>query len=67
MIKAYLKSILEISKRGDAREESYYSTLEKLLTNCADYLGKTKSILQVYLKKLRQGILILEYGMEDNT
>lgn len=55
MIKAYLKSILEISKRGDAREESYYSTLEKLLTNCADYLGKTKINITSLPKKTEAG------------
>ncbi|MCK4646973.1 MAG: N-6 DNA methylase [Candidatus Aminicenantes bacterium] len=55
MIKAYLKSILEISKRGDAREESYYSTLEKLLTNCADYLGKTKIHITSLPKKTEAG------------
>ena len=55
MIKAYLKKILEISKRGDAREESYYSTLEKLLTNCADHLGKTKIHITSLPKKTEAG------------
>ncbi|MDH4226669.1 MAG: N-6 DNA methylase [Deltaproteobacteria bacterium] len=31
MLKEYLKGIYEIQQRGDAREESYYSTLEELL------------------------------------
>lgn len=31
MVNSYLKNILQISQRGDAREESYYGTLEKLL------------------------------------
>jgi hypothetical protein len=32
MLKPYLKRIYEIANRGDAREESYYSILEGLLT-----------------------------------
>lgn len=33
MLQEYLKDIFNTHKRGDAREESYYSTLEKLITN----------------------------------
>jgi len=40
MLKEYLKKITEISNRGDAREESYYSTLEDLLKRYADSVGK---------------------------
>jgi len=29
MLKPYLKKIHEISERGDAREENYYSVMEK--------------------------------------
>jgi hypothetical protein len=35
MLKTYLKNILEISKRGDAREETYYATLQSLLNEFA--------------------------------
>lgn len=31
MLKAYLKRLFEVAKTGDAREESYYSSLEELL------------------------------------
>ncbi len=31
MLEAYLKRIYEVAKTGDAREESYYSSLEELL------------------------------------
>jgi hypothetical protein len=36
MLKSYLKRIFEVAKRGDAREESYYSCLEELLRNYSD-------------------------------
>ena len=35
MLKSYLKKIFEIPDQGDAREESYYSTLETLLKEAA--------------------------------
>jgi hypothetical protein len=31
MLKAYLNKIFEVALLGDAREESFYSTLESLL------------------------------------
>ncbi len=31
MLKEYLQGVFEVGKQGDAREESYYSTLEALL------------------------------------
>ena len=36
MFEAYLKGIFEKFKHGDAREESYYSVLERLLNDYAD-------------------------------
>jgi hypothetical protein len=35
MLKKYIKSIFEIENRGDAREESYYSSLEALIKELA--------------------------------
>ena len=35
MMNSYLKNILQITQQGDAREESYYGTLEKLLDQFA--------------------------------
>ncbi len=35
MFEAYLKGIFEKFKHGDAREESYYSVLERLLNDYA--------------------------------
>ena len=35
MLKSYLKKVSEVSNRGDAREESYYSALEGLLKEYA--------------------------------
>lgn len=35
MLKAYFKSLADVAARGDAREESFYSTLERLLHDFA--------------------------------
>ena len=40
MLKSYLKKICEIIQRGDAREETYYSTLEKLLQEYSESINK---------------------------
>jgi hypothetical protein len=42
MLKSYLKKIFEITNQGDAREESYYSTLELLLKEAAQSFNKRK-------------------------
>jgi hypothetical protein len=44
MLKAYLKRITEITQKGDAREESYYSALETLLQAYADTYQKSKNV-----------------------
>ena len=41
MLKTYLKNIAEIAGMGDAREESYYSALAKLLNEYAARAGKS--------------------------
>jgi len=40
MLKSYLEKIYEIIQRGDAREETYYSTLEKLLQEYSESSNK---------------------------
>ena len=40
MLKSYLKKIHRVAGQGDAREESYYSTLELLLQDVAQSLSK---------------------------
>lgn len=40
MLKSYLRKIYEIIQRGDAREETYYSTLEKLLQEYSELINK---------------------------
>ena len=42
MLKSYLKKIFKIANQGDAREESYYSTLEAFLKEAAKSFGKQK-------------------------
>jgi len=43
MLKSYLKNISKIANQGDAREESYYSTLEELFEKIAQSFGKGKT------------------------
>jgi len=43
MLKSYLKKIFKIANQGDAREESYYSTLEAFLKEAAKSFGKQKN------------------------
>lgn len=40
MLKSYLKGIYEVSSRGDAGEESFYSVLEGFLQNYAESIDK---------------------------
>jgi len=40
MLKSYLKQIFEITDQGDAREESYYATLERLFNDFTESSGK---------------------------
>ena len=42
MLKSYLKKISKIANQGDAREESYYATLEELFKKTAQSFGKGK-------------------------
>ena len=42
MLKSYLKKIFKTANQGDAREESYYATLEELFKKTAQSFGKGK-------------------------
>ncbi len=55
MLKTYLKKISDIANRGDAREESYYSTLESLLKSYADSTRKEKTAITTLPKKTEAG------------
>jgi predicted helicase len=54
-LKLYFKKIFEVNKTGDAREESYYSTLEDLLNTCGDTLEKKKFHITTLPKKTEAG------------
>jgi len=41
MLKSYLKKISKTASQGDAREESYYATLEELMKDLAHSYGKS--------------------------
>jgi predicted helicase len=55
MLKSYIKKIFEVAKRGDAREESYYSCLEELLKNYADSINKKYIHITTLPKKTDAG------------
>jgi len=55
LLKSYLRKISEIVKRGDAREESYYSTLEELLNTFADSSNKKQIHITTLPKKTDAG------------
>jgi hypothetical protein len=55
MLEAYLKRIYEVAQTGDAREESYYSSLEELLTVFADSINKKHIHITTLPKKTEAG------------
>ncbi len=55
MLKSYLKRIFDISNRGDAREESYYSALEELLNQYAESINKKSIQITTLPKKTEAG------------
>jgi hypothetical protein len=55
MLKAYLKQIADTSKRGDAREESYYPVLKDLIDEYCSSTGKKKIFITPQPKKTEAG------------
>ncbi len=55
MLKTYLKRIFEVAKRGDAREESYYSCLDELLKKYAGSINKKQIQITTLPKKTDAG------------
>jgi type I restriction-modification system DNA methylase subunit len=55
MLKAYFKKIFEVDKRGDATEQSYYSTLEDLLKTYAESINKKDVHIIALPKKTEAG------------
>ncbi len=55
MLKTYLKRIFETTQQGDAREESYYSSLESLFKNYADQAHKKNIHITTLPKKTEAG------------
>jgi len=55
MLKSYLKKIYEIAKRGDAREESYYSVLEGLFKEYTESVGRRDIHITTLPKKTEAG------------
>ncbi len=55
MFESYLKKIFKIANRGDAREESYYSTLEGMLSEFVQSTNKKKIHITSQPKKTEAG------------
>lgn len=55
MLKAYLQNLFEKASHGDAREESFYSVLEGLLTEFAISSGKNNICITTLPKKTEAG------------
>jgi predicted helicase len=55
MLKSYLKKIFKIANQGDAREESYYATLEELFKKIAQSFGKGKIHITTLPKSTEAG------------
>ncbi len=55
MLKAYLKRILDVTSRGDATEQSFYSTLEGLLQEYARSVGKHNVHITTLPKRTEAG------------
>jgi type I restriction-modification system DNA methylase subunit len=55
MLKPYLRKIFEVTERGDAREESYYSSLEELLKDFAESINKKDIHITSLPKKTEAG------------
>jgi type I restriction-modification system DNA methylase subunit len=55
MLRAYFKRIFEVAKRGDAREESYYSCLEELLSNYVASIKRKQTHVTTIPKKTEAG------------
>ncbi len=55
MLKSYLKQIFAITDQGDAREESYYATLERLFNECAESSGKKHIYITTLPKQTEAG------------
>ena len=66
MLKAYLKKIADTSKRGDAREESYYPVLKELLDEYCSSISKKNIHITPQPKKTEAETPISEYGMVNN-
>src|SRR3972149_7495604 len=55
LLKSYLKGIYEVSSRGDAREESFYSVLEGFLQKYAESVDKKNIHITTLPKKTDAG------------
>ena len=55
MLRPYLKKLFEVNKIGDAREESFYSTLEGLLNAYTEFVGRKNIHVTTLPKKTEAG------------
>lgn len=55
MLESYFRTISEVARRGDAREESYYSVLEELIKNFSEATNKKHIHVTTLPKKTEAG------------
>ena len=55
MLKSYLKKVSEVAGQGDAREESYYSALQRLLEEYSESISKKGIHVTTLPKKTEAG------------
>jgi predicted helicase len=55
VLKSYFQRVFEVSRRGDAREESYYSALEELINNFKKSGHKKHIYITILPKKTEAG------------
>ena len=55
MLKSYLKKVSEVASQGDAREESYYSALQRLLEEYSESISKKGIHVTILPKKTEAG------------
>jgi len=55
ILQAYLQNIHETTRRGDAREESYYESLTSVLKQYTEAVGKTDVHITTLPKKTEAG------------
>src|SRR3954467_13488664 len=58
LLLAYLRSLADVERRGDAREESYYGALQDLLEGYAEASGRAGVRVTVLPRRGEAGVVV---------